>query len=75
VRQALFKCLLLQIWYKLSDPALEKSLARDLMFRRFTDIGLTDGIPDHSTLWRFRNLLEEEGHYFKKLILSYWVTT
>jgi len=59
----MFKCLLLQVWYKLSDPALEKSLARDLMFRRFAGIGLTDAIPDHSTLWRFRNLLEEEGLY------------
>ena len=59
----MFKCLLLQVWYKLSDPALEKTLARDLMFRRFAGIGLTDGIPDHSTLWRFRNLLEKEGHY------------
>ena len=59
----MFKCLLLQVWYKLSDPALEKSLARDLMFRRFAGIGLTDTIPDHSTLWRFRNLLEEEGLY------------
>jgi IS5 family transposase len=33
------------------------------MFRRFAGIGLTDAIPDHSTLWRFRNLLEEEGLY------------
>lgn len=59
----MFKCLLLQVWYKLSDPALEKSLARDLMFRRFAGIGLAHSIPDHSTIWRFRNLLEAEGLY------------
>jgi len=27
-----FKALLLQSWYGLSDPALEKQLARDLLF-------------------------------------------
>ena len=30
----MFKALLLQSWYALSDPALEKQLARDLLFRR-----------------------------------------
>ncbi len=59
----MFKSLLLQSWYKLSDPALEKSLARDLMFRRFAGISLSETTPDHSTIWRFRNLLEEEGLY------------
>lgn len=29
----MFKALLLQSWYKLSDPALEKQFARDLLFR------------------------------------------
>ena len=45
----MFKALLLQSWYKLSDPQLEKRLARDWLFRRFVGLGL-----DHSTLWRFR---------------------
>ena len=30
----MFKALLLQSWYRLSDPGLEKQLARDLLFRR-----------------------------------------
>ena len=30
----MFKALLLQSWYVLSDSALEKQLARDLLFRR-----------------------------------------
>lgn len=59
----MFKALLLQSWYQLSDPALEKQLARDLLFRRFVDISVSESVPDHSTLWRFRNLLEEEGLY------------
>lgn len=59
----MFKALLLQSWYDLSDPKLEKQLARDLLFKRFVGLGLSEGVPDHSTLWHFRNLLESEGHY------------
>jgi transposase, IS5 family len=36
-----FKALLLQSWYGLSDPRLEKQLPRDLMFRRFINLGLS----------------------------------
>lgn len=59
----MFKALLLQAWYKLSDPALEKQLARDLLFKRFVGLSLSDNVPDHSSLWRFRNLLEQKALY------------
>jgi len=59
----MFKALLLQAWYGLSDPGLEKQLARDLLFRRFIDLSLSESVPDHSTFWRFRNLLETQGLY------------
>ncbi len=49
----MFKALLLQSWYALSDPALEKQLARDLLFRRFIGLSLSESVPDHSTLWRY----------------------
>lgn len=55
----MFKALLLQSWYKLSDPALEKQLARDLLFRRFTGLDISESVPDHSTFWRFRQTLEK----------------
>jgi len=55
----MFKALLLQSWYKLSDPALEKQLARDLLFRRFTGLDISEPVPDHSTFWRFRQTLEK----------------
>lgn len=68
----MFKALLLQSWYSLSDPQLEKQLARDLLFRRFVGLSLSEAVPDHSTLWRFRNnpdflvlqerLLDEVNH-------------
>lgn len=51
----MFKALLLQSWYGLSDPQLEKQLARDLLFRRFAGLSVSASVPDHSTLWRFRN--------------------
>lgn len=51
----MFKTMLLQSWNNLSDPQLEKQLARDLMFRRSVGLSLADSMPDHSTLWRFRN--------------------
>ncbi|MGC9424242.1 IS5 family transposase, partial [Vibrio sp.] len=58
----MFKVLLLQSWYNLSDPACEKQLARDLLFRRFARLNIDDGVPDHSTIWRFRTKLQKEGH-------------
>lgn len=57
----MFKGLLLQVWYKLSDPGLEKQLARDLLFRRFVGLDIAQSVPDHSTIWRFRQLMELEG--------------
>ena len=57
----MFKALLLQSWYKLSDPGLEKQLARDLLFRRFTGLDIAESVPDHSTFWRFRQKLEGLG--------------
>ncbi|MBD3755869.1 MAG: IS5 family transposase [Gammaproteobacteria bacterium] len=57
----MFKVLLLQSFYNLSDPACEKQLARDLLFRRFVNLSLTDPVPDHSTIWRFRNTINKSG--------------
>jgi IS5 family transposase len=54
----MFKALLLQSWYRLSDPALEKQLARDLLFRRFVGLDSAESVPDHSSFWRFRQTLQ-----------------
>jgi transposase, IS5 family len=32
-----------------------------LMFRRFINLCLSEGVPDHSTIWRFRNTLTKQG--------------
>lgn len=57
----LFKALLLQQWYGLSDPGLEEALGDRLSFRSFVGLGLDEGQPDHSTLSRFRKALRERG--------------
>lgn len=55
----LFKALLLQRWYDLSDEALEASLSDRLSFLRFCGLSLEDDVPDHSTFWRFRERLDQ----------------
>ena len=50
----MFKVLLLQRWYQLSDPAMEEALYDRLSFRRFAGLALADDTPDHSTIFRFR---------------------
>jgi IS5 family transposase len=56
----LFKALLLQSLYGLSDRELEEALGDRLSFRRFVGLGLEEMIPDHTVLSRFRNLLVSE---------------
>jgi IS5 family transposase len=59
--EVLLRCLLAGIWHSLSDPALEAAVADRLSFRRFVGLSLHDRTPDHSTLWRFRQELAEDG--------------
>ena len=55
----MFKCLLLQQWYTLSDPQLEEALADRLSFRRFVGLPLDEEVPDYSTISRFRSQLAQ----------------
>lgn len=57
----LFKSLLLQQWYGLSDPGLEEALEDRLSFRRFVGLSLDAPVPDHSTLSRFRQQLSQRN--------------
>jgi transposase, IS5 family len=56
---AMFKGLLLQQWYGLSDPGLEEALLDRVSFRRFCGFALDEDTPDETTLCRFRNALKE----------------
>lgn len=53
----MFKALLLQQWYGLSDPGLEEALSDRMSFRAFVGLAGDQAAPDHSTLWRFRQAL------------------
>ena len=55
------KPLLLQQWYGLSDEGLEAAVDDRLSFRRFTGIPLAESVPDHSSVWRFREELARRG--------------
>ncbi len=57
----LFRALLLQAWWGLSDRELETALGDRLSFARFVGLGLEDPVPDHTALCRFRNRLVAEG--------------
>jgi transposase, IS5 family len=57
----MFKALLLQSLYGLSDQGLEEAVADRLSFRRFLGLGLAEEVPDHTTLCRFRNRLAQAG--------------
>lgn len=57
----MFQVLLLQRWYGLSDPAMEAALFDRLSFQRFAGLSLDDPIPDHCTIWRFRERLTKDG--------------
>jgi len=58
---AMFKALLLQQWYGLSDPGLEEALGDRLSFRRFCGFALDETTPDETTLCRFRQALVGAG--------------
>ena len=58
---SMFKVLLLQSLYGLSDAETEEALLDRLSFRRFVGLSLSDAAPDHSTICRFRNLLVEQA--------------
>jgi IS5 family transposase len=57
----LFKGLLLQQWYGLSDPGLEEALGDRASFRFFCGFSLSDAVPDETTFCRFRGALAAAG--------------
>jgi IS5 family transposase len=65
----MFRALLLAQWYDLSDRDLEEALCDRLSFRRFAGLGIEQPTPDHTTLCRFRERLNEAGLTTKLLAL------
>jgi len=57
----MFKIMLLQQWYNLSDPEMEFALADRIVFQRFLGVSVTDPVPDETTICRFRNRMKEKN--------------
>lgn len=67
---SLFKVLVLQRLYDLSDPQMEEMLYDRLSFRRFCDFGLTDKLPDETTICKFRGALGKKVNTLLEAVLQ-----
>ena len=67
---SLFKVLVLQRLYDLSDPQMEEMLYDRLSFRRFCDFGLTDKLPDETTICKFRGTLGKKVDTLLEIVLQ-----
>jgi IS5 family transposase len=54
----LFKMLVLQKLYNISDEDLEYQVNDRLSFMQFLNLGLEDSVPDATTVWSFRDQLQ-----------------
>ncbi len=68
-RVMLFKALVLQKLYGLSDEQLEYQIHDRLTFMRFLKLSLSDKIPDQKTFWAFREVLSKSGVIDQAFIL------
>jgi IS5 family transposase len=57
----MFKILILQRYYNLSDDQVEFQINDRLSFMRFLDLTIADDIPDSRTVWHFREQLTDSG--------------
>jgi IS5 family transposase len=57
----MFRMLVLQSLYNLSDEQVEFQVRDRLSFTRFLGLGFEDSIPDGTTLWLFREKLARAG--------------
>lgn len=60
-RTLMFKMLILQQMYALSDERLEFQVTDRLSFMRFLGLGLARDVPDARTVWDFREALKTRG--------------
>lgn len=57
----IFKILVLQSLYNLSDDQTEYQIKDRLSFMRFLDLALCQNIPDAKTIWLYRERLSQKG--------------
>lgn len=59
-RLMMFKLLILQSLYNLSDDQMEYQITDRLSFKRFLGLKSSDRVPDSKTIWKFRETLIQE---------------
>jgi len=57
----MFKILILQRYYNLSDEQIEYQINDRMSFMRFLDLTIADDVPDSRTVWNFREQLTDTG--------------
>lgn len=57
----MFKIMILQRYYNLSDDKMEFAILDRLSFMRFLGLALSDRVPDAKTIWSFREQLTRKG--------------
>ena len=55
----MFKVLIVQTLYNLSDEQVEYQIEDRLSFARFLGLGVEDSVPDATTVWNFRERLKQ----------------
>lgn len=66
----MFKTLVLQRLYNLSDEQVEYQMTDRISFRRFLGLSQCDAVPDSRTVWLFRESLVEAGA-LERLFVAY----
>jgi len=80
-RVMMFKIVMLQQWYRISDDMTEYVINDRLSFQRFLGLALDDKVPDAKTIWAFKERLKENGadlelfELFEKLMEQQGVVT
>jgi IS5 family transposase len=59
----MFKGIVLQHLYGISDDSLEFQINDRLTWKRFLGLGLADKAPDSKTFWEFKEILKNTGAY------------
>jgi IS5 family transposase len=67
----MFKILILQRLYNLSDEQMEYQLVDRLSFKRFTGLEFSHRVPDCNTIWNFKQGLAKDSNEKKMFDLFY----
>jgi len=60
----MFKIMILQSLYNLSDDPLKFQIRDGLSFMRFLGLSLSGTVPDAKTIWRFREQITKDRNLY-----------